>query len=192
MSASDRRHLAFPGVCPRPDCSGRSQDRPREMVFVVRHVFEVKTSNPPQARSGVAPVIQPEAESTPPISAALDAIPARWLAWPVVPFGETGCQRSHDGLRLLAGPAARYSRSQKAFLPPGPIRSRSIRQREQGNHRMGLEGGDEIVVDLCGMLPRAPSPHWWGRMKFQRLGFSQVLEISREGVGFRARKFPLT
>jgi len=63
-------------------------------------------------------------------------------------------RRSHAGHRLLTGFAARYGRSRKAFLPPEPKRSRSIRQRERHECGMGVEGGDEMarkfsVIALC-------------------------------------------
>jgi hypothetical protein len=81
MSASDRRHLAFPGVHPRRDCSGRDQDRPREMVFVVRHVLSVKTTkNPPQARSDAASLIPPESRMCPEAEQECDPGPVAGLA----------------------------------------------------------------------------------------------------------------
>ena len=55
----------------------------------------------------------------------------------------TARQRSHDGIRLLSRPAARYGTPQKAFLPPGRKRSRTIRQRERDEYGMGAEGVDK-------------------------------------------------
>jgi hypothetical protein len=71
---------------------------------------------------------------------------AKTVAGPVAGFARskpTARQRNPDGLRLLPRPAARYGRSRKAFLPPGPQRSRSIRQRERTKYGMGAECGDE-------------------------------------------------
>ena len=68
------------------------------------------------------------------------------VAGPVAGFARsfaTARQRTLDGLRLLPRPHARYARSRKAFLPPGPIRSRSIRQREHGKCGTGAISVDE-------------------------------------------------
>jgi len=46
----------------------------------------------------------------------------------------------HAGYRLPPMPAARYGKARRAFLPPGPTRSRSIRQRKPGNHDMRFGG----------------------------------------------------
>lgn len=57
-----------------------------------------------------------------------------------------GCQRNRVGLRLLPAPAARYGKSLKAFLPPGPVRSPV--HPASGSARSvarGDEGGEEMV-----------------------------------------------
>ncbi len=59
-------------------------------------------------------------------------------------------RRSHAGFRLPSRFAARHGKPREAFLPPGPIRSRSIRQRECGEYGTGVEGVEK-VVEITGL-----------------------------------------
>jgi len=59
-------------------------------------------------------------------------------------------QRSHAGLHLPSSLAARYDKTREAFLPPGPTRSRSIRQREREEYGMGVEGVEKVEGLLLG------------------------------------------
>ena len=92
----------------------------------------------PQARTGVsAPQPSFDRQETRPGPVAGFARSSR---------KRTARQRNPDGLRLLSRSAARYGRSRKAFLPPGRIRSRSIRQREQAKCGTAAVGGDKKGV----------------------------------------------
>ncbi|AKI02697.1 hypothetical protein IMCC20628_04018 [Hoeflea sp. IMCC20628] len=109
MSASDRRHLAFPGVAyppgPRPDCSGHDQDRSREMVFVVRHVFRVKR---PKIRHRPVPVSHPQSRLPWGKAWMLDR-PGGWLG----PYGEpaaSGATMVTASLRMLPHVTAKPER----------------------------------------------------------------------------------
>jgi hypothetical protein len=61
---------------------------------------------------------------------------------------------------------------QKAFLPPGPIRSRSIRQREQRNDRMAAEGVEETGAFSVRWRGTHPLPLGGGECEFQQLSNS--------------------
>ncbi|AKI03046.1 hypothetical protein IMCC20628_04373 [Hoeflea sp. IMCC20628] len=140
MSASDRRCLAPPGVYPRPDCSGRDQDRPREWVWR----GPARTLRRPLPASHVrhrpAPVSAPRHL---PCGWHGTTRPGGWLCT----VDPTARQRNPDGLRLPPVLAARYDRSRKAFLPHGRTRSRTIRQRERERHEycIGVAGGEKVT-----------------------------------------------
>jgi len=76
MSASDRRRLAPPGVYPRPDCSGRDQDRPREW-------FSQGSGTDPDAPHPARHVRHRPGPASAPRTQPFDWArrnPARWLA----------------------------------------------------------------------------------------------------------------
>ena len=98
------------------------------------------------------------------------ARPVRWLAWPAYPAKEE--QAASGATLVTASPrslTARYGKARRAFLPPGPTRSRSIRQRECDDDGTGAEGVDEIGRILSGLVQRAPSPLCGGESKIMIL-----------------------
>ena len=141
MSASDRRHLALlgSGLSTRvPPGLLRSRSGLTAPVGFGEPARTLKVKNltcPPQARTGFpAPRLPPfggHGTKPGPVAgfARVSKRPAR--------------QRNPDGLRLLSSLAARYGKPRKAFLPPGPTRSRSIRQREPGKCDTGFRRGEK-------------------------------------------------
>ncbi len=61
---------------------------------------------------------------------------------------------------------------QKAFLPPGPTRSRSIRRRECEDDGMAAEGGDKTGAFSVRWRGTHPLPLGGGECEFQQLSNS--------------------
>jgi len=55
-----------------------------------------------------------------------------------------------------------------------------------------MSSGRDRWCEAFGVRREAPSLPWWERKRFQRLGFSQVLEIASEGDNFRRQSRPLS
>ena len=85
--------------------------------------------------------------------------PGGWLC---TPPERAARQRNRVGHRLPPGPGTRYAGPRRAFLPPGPTRSRSIRRRKRRHD--GTGGGG------CGKDCRVFWLYNWNR-----LGVGQVL-----------------
>ena len=146
MSASDRRNLAFcgrlspPRIAPAAAWTGHGRWFSRSGTCL-----RSKTPNPPQARSGPAPMMLLKAESTSLRSEVrVQPRPGGWLgllllAEKQAASGATMVTASFRNEPHVTANPERHS------PPPGPLRSRSIRQREGRNHDTGLEGGDEII-----------------------------------------------
>jgi hypothetical protein len=93
--------------------------------------------------------------------------------------------------RRLLGHAGRGAGRGQAGV--GRARCRTLGGRVRSGDQRPESGG----FDFSERRPErdagcGPSPPWWGRKRFQRLGFSQVLEIAREGVLLRHRLLPRT
>ena len=98
-------------------------------------------------------------------------------------------QRNRVGHRLPPGPGTRYAGPRRAFLPPGPTRSRSIRRRKRRHDGTGAEGVEKRGNNLASRLPFGLSPPLWGRKQNHGLGGRQVMDLAREG---ETRNVPLT
>jgi hypothetical protein len=71
----------------------------------------------------------------------------RWLAWRSHPVGvNLRCQRTSPGHCLPFRLPARYGDAERAFLSPGPKRSRTLRQREHAQYDAGRKSVDETGV----------------------------------------------
>jgi len=179
MSASDRQHLASSGVRPRPDCSGRSLDRPRGWVWR-------GSGTDPEGQKTLMSATGPDRSCAPHSTfrqARNESRPGGWLCT----VNETARQRNPDGLCLLLAPAARYGKPREAFLPPGRKRSRSIRQRERHQCGTGRQGVDEMGVIFGWDGAAGPSPHWWGRRRISAPWRQLSARNLKRGVGFSTR-----
>jgi len=171
MSASDRRRLARPGVAyppgPRPDCSGRESGQTAGVVLDVPARTLTRRTGPVMSATGPDRMFRFRRRWR---RLENGCRPGGWLCtvepdrppaeprWPPPPFA--------DLPHVTADP-------EKAFLPPGPTRSRvPSGQRERTKYGMGAECGMKtalIFVRCCGAHPLHPCG---GECEFQHLSVS--------------------
>ncbi len=183
MSASDRRQTGFRNSLDDGHCRRLAPRIP------ARTRLQKEQSNPPQARFGVQPAHPPWGKCR------SEGRPGGWLG-PRPCKQEANCQRNHDGHRLPSSQTARYGKHREAFPPPGPKRSRSIRQREHNDDAIGCEGVEKTVLFCCtnagiqpfqDILDRSSSAYFRREPRPTTLGFDRLWtgaqSSAKSGVG---------
>ena len=152
MSASDRRFLASSGVYPPPGLLQPQSGQTAEMVFVIRH-------------GPCCHAIARTMSATGPFRPRPPHLPFGWLRKATRPggwlctvsrppaSGATMVSASPNRSPYVGTPDPRHS------LPPGPKRSRSIRQRKWDEYDMGVEGGEKILNTEHSLAFRSKVPN---------------------------------